>query len=68
MLHVSWQCDNLNHLMIYLVEKLGQFAQYNVPPLQLDLCRDRCFFVTEVPQFPQVTLTLRSKAGIVGDF
>ena len=46
---------------------MGQFAQYNVPPLQLELCRDRCFYVTEVPKFPQVTLTLRSKAGIVGE-
>ena len=47
---------------------MEQFAQYNVPPLQRDLSRDRCFFVIEVPQFPQVILTLRFKAGTVGDF
>ena len=46
------------------MEKLGHFGQYNVPPLQRDLCRDRLHFVTEVPQSPQVTLTFRSKAGI----
>ena len=50
------------------MEKVGQFAQYNVPPLQRDVCRDRLSFLTEVPQFPQVILTFRSKAGIVGDF
>ena len=63
-LHVSWQCDKLNHL----AEKVGHFGQYNVPPLRRDLCRDSCCSITEVPQFPQVTLTCRSKAGIVGDF
>ena len=51
-----------------LVEKLGHFGQHNVRPLQRGLCRDRLHFVTEVPQFPQVTLTFRSKAGIVGVF
>ena len=50
------------------MEKLGHFGQYNVPPLQRGLCRDSCFFVTEVPQFPKVTLTFRSEAGSVGDF
>ena len=54
-------------MMIWdFVEKLGHFAQYNVPPLKLDLCRDKCFFVTDVPQCPQVTSTLISKADIVG--
>ena len=51
-----------------LVEKTGQFGQYKIPRLQRDLCRDRCCSDTEVPQFPQVTLTFRSKTGIVGDF
>ena len=51
-----------------IVKKLGHFGQYNVPPMQRDLWRDRCLLVTEVPQIPQVTLTFRSKAGIVGDF
>ena len=44
--------------------KMGHFGKYNVPPLQRGLCRDRLYFVTAVPQFPQVTLTFRSKAGI----
>ena len=46
---------------------MGHFAQYNIPPLRRDLCRDRLSLVTEVPHFPQVTLTFRSRGGIVGD-
>ena len=42
---------------------MGHFGQYNVPAEQLFLRRDRCFFVTEDPQFPKVTLTFQSKAG-----
>ena len=47
---------------------MGHSGQDNVPPPQLNLCRDRFFIATEVPQIPQVSLTFRSKAGIAGDF
>ena len=51
-----------------VVENLEQLGLYNVPPQQLDWCRDRCFFVTEVPELPQAISTFASEAGIVGDF
>ena len=51
-----------------LLRKLGQFVQYNIPPLQRLLCRDRWRFLTEVPHSPQVTLIFWSKQGLVGDF
>ena len=47
---------------------MGHPGQYNILPLQRNLCLQRLSCVTEVPQFPQVTLTFRFKASIVGDF
>ena len=65
--HKSWEIlrNIVYTCMLLKVLEHCVFWQYdNLNHLFFDLCRDRFFFVTEVPQFPQVTLTFRSRARI----